>query len=165
MRERLSCVVELCRFGVWRSAVLVVAATAIATMAAWGGLALMHRSSDWALIATAAAAMAFASMLLAASLMRVDAGTLVSVDGFWTFTFDRGGIEQVEPGELAVALDVGSFLLLTLTRAGGSDRRARRWLPVQRRGLESDWHALRCAVYSPPLVAPERAAANEPLTE
>jgi hypothetical protein len=23
------------------------------------------------------------------------------------------------------------------------------WLPVQRRGLEAQWHALRCAVYSP----------------
>jgi len=23
------------------------------------------------------------------------------------------------------------------------------WLPVQRRGLQAHWHALRCAVYSP----------------
>ena len=23
------------------------------------------------------------------------------------------------------------------------------WLPVQRRGLEPQWHGLRCAVYSP----------------
>jgi hypothetical protein len=29
------------------------------------------------------------------------------------------------------------------------------WLPVQRLGLETQWHALRCAVYSPRPMAGE----------
>ena len=71
MRERLSCVVELRRFGVWRAAVGAVAATAIAAMAAWGGFALATGSSGSPLIAALAAALAVGSALLAVSLARV----------------------------------------------------------------------------------------------
>ena len=161
MRERLSSVVELRRFGVWRAAVFAVAATAMAAMAAWGGLALATGSNGSALIAAIAAAMATMSALLAVSLARVEPGSLACSDGSWTFTARRGNVEHVESGALTVAVDLGSFLLLTLTRIDGS----RRWLPVQRRGLEADWHALRCAVHAPPPVATDAAAANEPLAE
>ena len=165
MRERLSCVVELRRFGVWRAAVCAVAATAIAAMAAWGGFALATGSSGSPLIAALAAALAVGSALLAVSLARVEPGTLACSDDGWTFTSRRRGVERVESGALTVAVDLGSFLLLTLTRVDGSHLVARRWLPVQRRGLEADWHALRCAVHAPPPVAPDPAAANEPLAE
>jgi hypothetical protein len=165
MRERPSCVVELRRFGVWRSAVALVAVAAIAAMAAWAGLALANRASDSAAIAAVATALAGLSLWLAASLARVDGGTLACVDGGWTLAYRRYGVDRIEAGALTVALDLGSFLLLTLTRTGGPRRLARRWLPVQRRGLEADWHALRCAVYSPPPAASDAAAANEPLTE
>lgn len=165
MRERPSCVVELRRFGVWRSAVLGVALTAIATLAAWGGLALANPASGSVLVVVAAAALAVASAVVAASLMRVEPGTLSSVDGAWSFTIRRDGAERIESGVLSVALDLGAFMLLTLVRDDPPHRRARRWLPVQRRGLESGWHALRCAVYSPPPVTPDRAAASGTLTE
>ena len=161
MRERLSCVVELRRFGVWRAAVVAVAATAISAMAAWGGLALATGASESATIATIAAAMAVLSALLAASLARVEPGTLACSDGVWTFTSRRRGIERVESGALTVAIDLGSFVLLTLTGSDGS----RLWLPVQRRGLEADWHVLRCAVYAPPPVVTDATAANESLAE
>ena len=165
MRERLSCVVELRRFDVWRAAVALVAVAAIAAMAAWGGLALAAGSTGSTLIATIAVAMAGLSALLAVSLARVEPGTLACADGCWTFACRPGGVDRIESGTLAVAIDLGSFLLLTLTRSDASRPSSRRWLPVQRRGLESVWHALRCAVYSPPPVAPEAAAANPPLTE
>ncbi len=164
MRERQSVVVELLRFGVWRAAMLVVGAMAVASMATWGGLALANPTSDSTRIAAFAAALAFASMLLVASLIQVQPGTLACVEDAWTFTFDHDGASRTETGELAVAIDLGSFLLLTLTRTTGPKRLAHRWLPVQRRGLESDWHALRCAVYSPP-VAQARASATDSLTE
>ena len=49
-------------------------------------------------------------------------------------------------GELSVAIDLGPWMLLRFK----PERRARAsWLPVQRAGLETQWHALRCAVYSP----------------
>ncbi len=73
----------------------------------------------------------------------------------WTFASDHPGSAPL-PGELAVALDLGSFLLLTLAGPG-----VRRRLPVQRRGLEREWQPLRRAVYSPPLAAAETLAANE----
>ncbi len=165
MRERLSCSVELRRFEVWRSAVLAVSAVAVATMAAWGGLALSNPTNRVTSIVSVAGALALVAVLLARSLMKVEAGTLSCAHGVWTFAFERDGIERIESGELAVALDAGSFLLLILTRVHGSNRLARRWLPVQRRGLEAEWHALRCAVYSPPPVVPDPAATNGPLIE
>lgn len=165
MRERPSCVIELRRFGLWRAAIAVVVLLAIAAMAAWAGLALANPTHDWALIVTVAAVMALASALLAGSLMSVPAGTLAAADGVWTFTFDRDGIERIESGSLVVALDFGAFLLLSLTRVHGSNRLARRWLPVQRRGLESEWHALRCAAYSPLPAVSDSGVAGGPVAE
>ncbi len=51
------------------------------------------------------------------------------------------------PGSLAVALDLGPWLLLRFEHEADLRRRRITWLPVQRRGLEAEWHALRCAVY------------------
>jgi hypothetical protein len=50
-------------------------------------------------------------------------------------------------GTLAVALDLGPWMLLRLDALEPSKAARRTWLPVQRRGLEAHWHALRCAVY------------------
>ena len=57
----------------------------------------------------------------------------------------------------------------------GRAARATRWLPVQRRGLEAHWHALRCAVYcarrprrtapAPTQPADERPTPTPPLVE
>jgi hypothetical protein len=63
-----------------------------------------------------------------------------------------GGVWQLDgvPGELKAAIDLGPWMLLNFTpeMSGGTS-----WLPIQRRGLETQWHALRCAVYSPRPVA------------
>jgi hypothetical protein len=158
MRERPSCVVELRCFGVWRSAVALVAAAAIASTAAWGGLAWIRGADDAVPVATVATAVAFLSAVLASSLARVDPGTLSCAAGVWTFAARRGGVERIETGALSVAIDLGSFLLLTLTPVGAPGP-SRRWLPVQRRGIEARWHALRCAVYSPPPGGDRAAAA------
>jgi hypothetical protein len=52
-------------------------------------------------------------------------------------------------GELQVAIDLGAWMLLHFVPDVGHRACSVSWLPVQRRGLESQWHALRCAVYSP----------------
>jgi hypothetical protein len=52
-------------------------------------------------------------------------------------------------GTLEVAVDLGAFLLLRFVPAGRSSPAAVRWIPVGRAGLEPEWHAFRCAVYSP----------------
>jgi hypothetical protein len=60
-------------------------------------------------------------------------------------------------GQMAVAFDLGSALLLRFSpgeapSGGGVAGRWRRpiWLPLHRDALPVHWHALRCALYSPP---------------
>jgi hypothetical protein len=146
MRESVFLEMRLHRFDVWRVAIGVVT---VVTLAALGGWTLaMVRASDGngvAWVASATAVLAVATVAIARSLMRVAGGVLACSDGAWSFTTDSGALR---PGTLEVAIDLGSFLLLRLP--GG---RGRVWLPVQRLGLEREWHALRCAVYSPPAAA------------
>ncbi len=84
-----------------------------------------------------------------------------------TLRFDGQGWQLSSPaargmqgpsGDLAVVIDLGTWMLLRFdapARDGHGSRR--RWLPVGRRGLEAQWHALRCAVYSPRPGAPPGA--------
>lgn len=51
-------------------------------------------------------------------------------------------------GDLRAAIDLGDWMLLRFT--SGTDARVRRtWVVAQRASTVGDWHALRCAVYSP----------------
>jgi len=152
MRETLSFEVRLRRFTLWRAAVAVLALAAIAAVSGWAWSTGSARDADGAAWASAIAiALALATVVVARSLARVVAGVLAFRDGCWTFVTDSG---RTVAGPLTVALDWGAFVLLRID--GGA--RARLWLPVQRRGLEGDWHALRCALYAPPRA--ERAPAR-----
>ncbi len=147
MRESVFLELRLGRFEVWRVAIGVVAAAAIAAVTAWAAaLVGSQEEAGAALVLGATVLLILATLSVARSLARVDAGILSCRDGVWTFVTDA---EAVTSGALEVAIDVGSFLLLRL----GDRKRRSLWLPVQRRGLEHEWHALRCAVYSPPPVA------------
>src|SRR3954454_42547 len=144
MRESVNFEVQLRRFEIWRSAVAAVALTAVATLLTWAWATLASRErDDVALALLAATALALATIAAAMSLARAPAGVLPCRDGRWSFSSDAGSSRS---GALTVALDWGSFLLLRIDSGG----RAHLWLPVQRRGIERQWHALRCAVYSPP---------------
>ncbi|HKW82249.1 MAG TPA: hypothetical protein VJN68_00740 [Burkholderiaceae bacterium] len=154
------------RYGVWRAAVGAVAAAGIAVLLTW----LATRSEPTPPLGLAAWAGAMLAVpALAASLMRLPAVTL-RWDGqhWWLARLGRSSravaAAQIDAtaGELDVALDLGAWMLLRF-RPVSTDRRERRprWLPVQRRGLEAQWHALRCAVYSP-RPAPAREAADQP---
>ena len=146
------------RFEVWRRALAAVALAALAALVAWAATSLAAAPAGaTAPILGTAIGLGIGAVVIALSLARFESGVLACREGRWTFAPDRSPQAPVA-GEVAVALDLGSFLLLTLA---GSGERRRRWLPVQRRGLGHDWHALRCAVYSPPLAAAEIVAANE----
>jgi hypothetical protein len=106
--------------------------------------------SGRALVIIVAVALVLTTIGLGFSLVRIEAGALMCADGAWSYASDAG---LRRCGTLEVAMDLGSFLLLRLV----DERRRSAWLPVQRRGLEAQWHALRCAVYAP---APR--AAGEP---
>ena len=63
----------------------------------------------------------------------------------WQLARDGGG-ERV--GELAVALDLGGWMLLRFTPDATYRSPATVWIPLQRPGLEPQWHALRATLYS-----------------
>ena len=147
MRERVFFELRLSRFGVWQVAVWLVAGAAIAAVAAWAvAMFDSQPGSGRALIVTVAAGLSLATIGLALSLARVEGGLLTCSDGVWAFVPDTGARRT---GTLEVSTDLGAFLLLRLVER----RRTVAWLPVQRRGVETQWHALRCAVYSPPPLA------------
>jgi hypothetical protein len=144
MRDSQVFAVRLHRFEVWRSAVAAVAVAAIAASLAWAfATAASHAEHSIVVVASIAAALMAATIGAAVSLADVPAGVLSFRDDEWRFTADAGASRS---GRLRVAIDCGSFLLLRLEQPAHRNV----WLPVQRRGLEHEWHALRCAVYSPP---------------
>jgi hypothetical protein len=147
MRESVFFELRLRRFGAWRVAVWLVAGAAIVAVAVWA-LAMLDSQpeSGRALVMAVAAGLSLATIGLSLSLARVEGGLLTCSDGAWAFESDAGARAT---GTLEVAMDLGAFLLLRLVER----RRTLVWLPVQRRGAEMQWHALRCAVYSPPPLA------------
>jgi len=135
MRASPACQVSLRRFGVWRAAVLGLGLLGVASVTAW------LASREEALSAQLASAIGLAALMMAAlvaSLLRTPAADLRWDGQVWQL--------GAMPGDLTVVLDLGPWMLLRFT-AGAPARTT--WLPVQRRGLEGQWHALRCAVYSP----------------
>lgn len=148
MRPAPACQVSLQRFGVWRAAVLSLSALGIASIAGW--MFTRDRPVDTLLI-LAAALSASCIAALGASLVHRLRATHLRWDGL---AWHLGPIsDAATPGELQVAIDLGPWMLLRFSASlPDSCARARTlWLPVQRRGLEGEWHALRCAVYSPRL--------------
>lgn len=155
MRENPPFEVRLQRFDVWRAAVALAALFAVAAVSAWAWSTASARAGESiAWVFAVAAALALATVAAALSLVRVTGGVLACRDGGWSFAPQSGpGIA----GTLTVALDWGAFFLLRID--GGRDRV---WLPVQRRGLERDWHSLRCALYSSPRPAAASARTVPP---
>ena len=159
MRESVNFEVRLRRFAFWQTAVGVVAALGGAAVVAWA-VAMFDSQSPAArpFVVGFALVLAAATTAVALSLARVQGGVLALREGAWTFAPYVGPIRS---GALEVAIDFGAFLLLRL----GASRRTSVWLPVQRGGLEAEWHALRCAVYSPPPAAAGAPKASQLTTE
>ena len=113
---------------------------------------------------TAAGLAAVAVLLLAVSLARVAPATLRLQEGRWTLAQHPASGDGIEVDEVNVAIDLGSFMLLSMRAVVEPGRQGvRRWLPAQRQGHEQDWHALRCAAYSPRPAPPgPDAAATAP---
>ena len=165
MRASAAFQCELNRFGVWRAAVATVAGAGVVLLLVW----LSTRSEATSPFGLAAwSGTIFAVPALAASLMHQPALTL-RWDGqhWWLARLGRspraGAAAQADPiaGEVDVALDFGGWMLLRFRPvAAAGRRRVPRWLPAQRSGLEAQWHALRCAVYSP-RPAPARDPAGQ----
>src|SRR5678816_1970844 len=124
MRDSVFFELTLRRFGVWQVAVWLVAGAAIAAMAGWADAMWDSQpESGRVLVLAIAAALSLATIGVALSLARVQAGVLSCADGAWTFVSDAG---VRHTGTLEVAMDLGALLLLRLV----GQRRTRVWLPV-----------------------------------
>lgn len=126
------------RFGVWQALRVVLAATACAAAAAWG----WHPAAP----VSHALVLPWVVLLLAAVACRPQQAFHLAWDGRDWFVDGRRS-------RVGVAIDAGAWLLL---RARGEDGGRTRWLPVQRAGHESAWHALRCTAHGarPAVAAP-----------
>jgi hypothetical protein len=138
-----------------RRLVALLASSAAAMLSWWAGGWL-----DWS-ARVAAGVMAAAALLawlgIGAALSRRPV-TLDWNGRQWTWLSPPPAV--AEAGEIGVAMDLGPWLLLRFRRTDGPRRS--RWIALQRAGLETHWHALRCALYSPRPAAETGAAAAEP---
>jgi hypothetical protein len=132
------------RFGVWFTAAGGLVAGAAAALVAW-----WLQRSDAQPVPVLAVGVALACLGVALHGVRAVRPTRLHWDGQRWSAAPPDGVAT--PVELNVAIDLGVWLLLRLRRGGDQPRWSGRtmWLPVQRRGHEAHWHALRCAVYSP----------------
>ncbi len=131
-------------FGTWHSLLLGLALLALACLTAWAVLRPVPLSAwGW----TAVLAGAAFCLLAAGSLRRRSVG--LAWDGqAWQLGEADAAQDAWTRGELSVRLDLGRWMLLRFAPSGGGPGSVA-WLPVQRRGMEREWHALRCAVFSP----------------
>ncbi len=136
--------VHVRRFGVWRTAVAALLLAAIAAQAAW--VAARHDDTPGWLLALLST-LCVALIAAAAPQLRRHAVALHWDSRCWRLGAISASGHDLPPGNLTIALDLGCWMLLKFEPEGAAGHRRATWLPVQRRGLEGEWHALRCAVY------------------
>jgi len=154
------------RFGMWRAAVLAVGLFAAVAIVVWATQHMRVLSWPAAVGQFAGSAAALVSILwLTADLVRVPAFQL-RWDGLsWYFNrADPTSADAVagdpQAGDLSIAIDLGAWVLLRFTPGAPPAGARTRWLPLQRHGLERQWHGLRCALYSPRPAPGSEAAAQ-----
>ena len=138
--------VSVNRYDGWRALLLLLATSACAVMLAWWWTQPAP-APRWA--SAVAAIGALLSLAGLAGSWRMPASTLRWDRQNWLVAC-HGASEKA--GEVAVAIDLGGWLLLRfvpgIAESTPSGRRRTQWIALQRRGLEVQWHALRCALYS-----------------
>ena len=145
MRAIAACQFEISRFDVWRLCVVVFTGSVVVSLSVWW-LSRPDASLGWT--AAAVLALMVAALVLGRSLLRTPAASLRWDGQDWHLESLGAAPRPTASGALSVALDFGGWMLLRFQAHEGSQRPRVEWLPVQRQGLEAQWHALRCAVYS-----------------
>lgn len=146
MRASAPIEVALNRSGLWRGALIGLAAASACVMAAW---IVLSREQQTRVALVGAGVMTLVVVALASAGGRVGPA-LLRWDGLrWQLTERARSSHPPAVGDLHVAIDLCFWMLLRFAADAPGGRRRITWLPVQRRGLEAQWHGLRCAVYSP----------------
>ena len=136
--------ISVTRFGVWRLGVVGLSALAAAALVAWLASRDEFTAPGWQIAAGVAGTALLASSL---ALARIAPVSLRWGGQQWHLGPAASAGDEPWRGSLAVALDLGGWMLLRFEHDDPSRRRRFSWLPIQRGGLEDRWHALRCAVY------------------
>jgi hypothetical protein len=148
--------------GVWRWLVAALAVASAAAAAWWCAVRLGNPAGSMALGVGVASVLAAIIALRALSRPPQD----LRFDGqCWWLGASPAVDAHTRSTDVAVVIDLGAWMLLRFDApADETCERCRRWLAVERRELGPQWHALRCAVYSPRPGAPSvsRAAPVDP---
>ena len=144
MRASPACQITIREFGWWRAGVGAVSLAAFALAGSW--LLGESRMSTWVCTVLL---MALAAVVCAASLLaRCPPLSLRWDTQRWNLGPAATVGEEPSAGQLAVALDLGTWMLLRFRPEPAASRFSMVWIPVQREPVHHDWHAFRCAVYS-----------------
>lgn len=133
------------RFGVWRCAIAVLLLASVGSLVAF---ALAEGESTPVAIRAISLAASAAIVLAGVTHMRCQAVSLRWDTQRWNLGPASSVGEEPWPGHLDVCLDLGVWMMLRFKHDLTPGGRRTHWIPVQRHGIESAWHALRCAVYS-----------------
>jgi hypothetical protein len=133
------------RFSLWRGAVAFLLVACVACLAAFAQAEGESAPLPARILVMVAAS---ASVLASLGLLRCPTRSLRWDSQSWHLGPESTAGEEPWQGRIDVCLDLGAFMLLRFVNDVTNDGPRTVWLPVQRRGLESRWHAFRCAVYS-----------------
>jgi hypothetical protein len=146
MRAAPAFQVSLRRFGVWRLGVLALIALGLCNVSAW---VLAREQATGLQFWMALLASVVIILALTMSLLRLPPVNL-RWDGLsWHLGAPDVRAVDMVAGDVQAVIDLGPWMLLRFAESSSPRRPKTQWLPVQRRGLEGQWHALRCSVYSP----------------
>ncbi|MBC7956879.1 MAG: hypothetical protein H7Y33_13545 [Cytophagales bacterium] len=127
-------------YGIWRLAVAFLVVAAAGAVGAWA-LRAAEVFPGWVWSTAVVLAMIVVATVVQA--WRLRPMTLRWDTQRW-YLHARS---ESRAGRMTVCLDLGAWMLLRFTPDGAGVLHAGTWLPLQRRGHEAYWHALRCTVY------------------
>ena len=157
MRDSPAFQITIRCYGVWQSAVAVLGLASLATVVAWlWQLGEARTRLDWLFgaVAIGVVGAAFGCMRQRPVSLRWDTRE------WWLGSAASVG-DEPSSGHVDAPVDLSAWMLLRFVRASPRRRDRVTWIPVQRRGLEAHWHALRCAVYTARAAAQAHPSASE----
>ena len=144
MRSSPALQVTVRDFSVWRIAVLVLCATAVAVLVAWGAASTRAHDARLQWLAFSAA---IAAAGLGLSLWRTVPVSLAFDGSTWSLCNAGNHRAETITGEPRVCVDLDAWLLIHFVTKTARARSV--WLGLQRGAVGEPWHALRCALYLP----------------
>lgn len=143
------------RFGVWQGGLSLLVGTAAVVLGVWAKQAMVW-APVWLWISLGFFVLSSSASL--AHAWRLKPMRLRWDTQRWFLAGPEAIAEEPTAGRLVVAIDLGAWMLLHFVPDDAGMLRRGTWLPVQRRGHEAEWHALRATVYCVrPLASPVAA--------